>query len=154
MLFVCVFCAVLATGRVSLPRACFASLQVATPLPVLMEVLVCLLALARYGAWDRLKLQVRRAEQFPSLPPSLPRLLWAELQRRCDTLIRLIERENAEVRGKKGAGASAVEEVEEEDGDEEGEDDEAPAGAGSSKVRPSDLLSLLCAVCCVCLAWV
>ncbi len=66
-------------------------------------------------------------------------LAWpAELQRRCDTLIRLIERENAEMRTGKKGGASVVEVAdgeEDEEDDEEEEEGAAPAGAGSSKVR-------------------
>ena len=94
--------------------------------------LVCTMAKLEYGAWDKIKAAVRTSEQFrfdwfmKSRTPS-------ELQRRSDTLIRLIERENAEASGKrkgggrksKGAGAGA------------GAGTGAGAGAGASAGKTS-----------------
>ena len=60
--------------------------------------LVCMMHELGYGEWDALRVQVRQAYQFrfdwfiKSRTPD-------ELARRCETLIRLIERENADVRG-------------------------------------------------------
>ena len=71
--------------------------------------LVCMLNRLGYGAWDSLKAEIRAADQF--------RFDWfiksrttAELQRRCDTLIRLLEKEDKERRGAEagGGGAAAV----------------------------------------------
>jgi hypothetical protein len=65
--------------------------------------------------------------------PCLTCLGMSELQRRCDTLIRLIERENTELRGKK---VGAIEDAEADDEDLDGDDD--GAGAGSAKKRKGD----------------
>ncbi len=61
-------------------------------------------------------------------------LHFAELQRRCDTLIRLIERENAELRGKKVTGGDGDDGDDAADDDDDDDDAGAAAGAGSSKV--------------------
>ena len=65
--------------------------------------LVCMLNRLGYGAWDTLKAEIRAADQF--------RFDWfiksrttAELQRRCDTLIRLLEKEEKELKGAAAAG--------------------------------------------------
>lgn len=65
--------------------------------------LVCMMAQVGYGNWDVIKMEIRRAWQF--------RFDWfmrtrtsAELQRRCDTLIRLIEKENEEMERRKRHG--------------------------------------------------
>jgi SWI/SNF-related matrix-associated actin-dependent regulator of chromatin subfamily A member 5 len=57
--------------------------------------LVCMLNVLGYGAWDALKVEIRRSEQF--------RFNWfmksrtgEELHRRCDALIRILEREAGE----------------------------------------------------------
>jgi len=54
--------------------------------------LICMTNILGYGAWDALRLEIRRCDQF--------RFNWfmksrskEDLQRRCDTLLRLVERE-------------------------------------------------------------
>jgi SWI/SNF-related matrix-associated actin-dependent regulator of chromatin subfamily A member 5 len=66
--------------------------------------LICMLNALGYGAWDALKAEIRRSEQF--------RFDWfiksrtpGELSRRCDALIRLLEREAME------AGTAAGKEI-------------------------------------------
>jgi SWI/SNF-related matrix-associated actin-dependent regulator of chromatin subfamily A member 5 len=62
--------------------------------------LVCMMQELGYGAWEQLKQEIRKTWLF--------RFDWfiksrtpAELQRRCDTLVRLIEKENDELGGGK-----------------------------------------------------
>lgn len=64
--------------------------------------LVCMMYRHGYGAAQRIRMEIRRAHQF--------RFDWyfksrsaQEIQKRCDTLVRVIERENAELREKEGA---------------------------------------------------
>ena len=66
--------------------------------------LVCSLAKLGYGAWDALKLEVRTSETF-RFDWFLKSRTSAELQRRCDTLVRLVEKEAAEAGGDGGGGA-------------------------------------------------
>jgi len=63
--------------------------------------LICMMAKLGYGNWDALRLEIRKAWQF--------RFDWfiktrtpVELQRRCETLIRLIEKENEEILIRRG----------------------------------------------------
>lgn len=65
--------------------------------------LLCMIHKLGYGAWDEMKAEIRKSWRF--------RFDWffksrtpQELQRRCDTLIRLVEKENEEVDAKKGGG--------------------------------------------------
>lgn len=90
--------------------------------------LVCMVHKLGYGAWDELKAEIRNSWRF--------RFDWffksrtpVELQRRCDTLIRLIEKENEEdeervaatkKRGKKKGDTGA------------GEDSKAPSESGGA----------------------
>ena len=74
-----------------------------------------------YGEWERIRLEIRRAWQF--------RFDWffksrnaAELQRRCDILIRIIEKENDD--------AAAADEEDEEEEEEGGEEEEEGADEG------------------------
>lgn len=73
--------------------------------------LVCMMQELGYGAWEQLKQEIRKTWLF--------RFDWfiksrtpAELQRRCDTLVRLIEKENDELGGgkkrKKDEGSAAT----------------------------------------------
>jgi len=64
--------------------------------------LVCMMHRHGYGAAERIRMEIRRAWQF--------RFNWyfksrntQEIQKRCDTLVRMIERENEEVRKKEAA---------------------------------------------------
>ena len=64
------------------------------------RLLLCLMNELGYGEWDALRVQVRQAYAF--------RFDWfiksrtpEELARRCETLIRMVERENADLRGEK-----------------------------------------------------
>ena len=72
--------------------------------------------------------------------------VFAELQRRCDTLIRFIERENAELRGKKLEPAEGDEDLGDED------EGEGAAGAGSSTKVTTAVPSgaVVCVVVCAC----
>jgi SWI/SNF-related matrix-associated actin-dependent regulator of chromatin subfamily A member 5 len=63
--------------------------------------LVCMMHRHGYGAAERIRMEIRRAYQF--------RMDWyfksrnaTEIQKRCDTLVRIIERENAELHKKEG----------------------------------------------------
>lgn len=94
--------------------------------------LICMMHRLGYGAWDELKAEIRNSWRF--------RFDWffksrtpQELQRRCDTLIRLIEKENEEdqekvatkkPRGKRKGDSTA--------GPEGGEDSKAPSEAGGT----------------------
>lgn len=67
--------------------------------------LVCMMNRIGYGAWDQMKQEIRKAWNF--------RFDWffksrnaAELQRRCDTLVRLIEKENEELKNKSSKGSA------------------------------------------------
>lgn len=71
--------------------------------------LVCMMHRHGYGSAERIRMEIRRAWQF--------RMDWyfksrnaAEIQKRCDMLVRVIERENTEVHKKEGL-APIVEEV-------------------------------------------
>jgi SWI/SNF-related matrix-associated actin-dependent regulator of chromatin subfamily A member 5 len=68
--------------------------------------LVCMLQQLGYGSWEQLKLEIRKAWQF--------RFDWffksrtpMELMRRCETLIRLIEKDCEKKVGKKKGGGAA-----------------------------------------------
>lgn len=63
--------------------------------------LVCMMHKLGYGAWDEMKAEIRKSWRF--------RFDWffksrtpVELNRRCDTLIRLIDKENEEADAKRG----------------------------------------------------
>ena len=63
--------------------------------------LICMMHRHGYGSAERIRMEIRRAWQF--------RMDWyfksrsaAEIQKRCDMLVRVIERENAEVHKKEG----------------------------------------------------
>mmetsp|Transcript_20954 Transcript_20954/g.25425 ORF Transcript_20954/g.25425 Transcript_20954/m.25425 type:complete len:92 (+) Transcript_20954:350-625(+) len=67
-----------------------------------------------YGAWDQLKQEIRKAWNF--------RFDWffksrttAELQRRCDTLVRLVEKENEEMSGSSSKGGKRKTKDEDDD---------------------------------------
>ena len=67
--------------------------------------LVCMMFRHGYGAAERIRMEIRRAWQF--------RFDWyfksrnaQEIQKRCDLLVRIVERENEEVRKKEQAEAS------------------------------------------------
>eukprot|EP00512_Aurantiochytrium_limacinum_P004433 CAMPEP_0171496774 /NCGR_PEP_ID=MMETSP0958-20121227/6893_1 /TAXON_ID=87120 /ORGANISM="Aurantiochytrium limacinum, Strain ATCCMYA-1381" /LENGTH=1279 /DNA_ID=CAMNT_0012030923 /DNA_START=175 /DNA_END=4014 /DNA_ORIENTATION=- len=108
--------------------------------------LVCMLQRLGYGAWDQLKQEIRKAWNF--------RFDWffksrtaAELQRRADTLVRLIEKEleeetkKSEAGKRTKAGASVAgskkkkEEAKDEDEDEDDEDVEEEAAPKKKKQR-------------------
>jgi len=55
--------------------------------------LICMMQRLGYGAWDQLKQEIRKAWNF-RFDWFLKSRTAAELQRRCDTLVRLIEKEN------------------------------------------------------------
>ena len=65
--------------------------------------LVCMMHRLGYGAWDEMKAEIRKSWRF--------RFDWffksrtpVELNRRCDTLIRLIDKENEEADAKRNNG--------------------------------------------------
>jgi SWI/SNF-related matrix-associated actin-dependent regulator of chromatin subfamily A member 5 len=95
--------------------------------------LVCMMHKLGYGAWDELKAEVRNTWRF--------RFDWyiksrtpQELARRCETLIRLIEKENEEdeerTAAKKKAGGGGK-----KGGDDSKAPSEAPAAGGAGKKR-------------------
>lgn len=68
--------------------------------------LLCMMHKLGYGAWDEMKAEIRKSWRF--------RFDWffksrtpQELNRRCDTLIRLVEKENEEADAKKGTARKA-----------------------------------------------
>jgi len=76
--------------------------------------LVCMMNRLGYGAWDQLKQEIRKAWNF--------RFDWffksrttAELQRRCDTLVRLVEKENEEMSGSSSKGGKRKTKDEDDD---------------------------------------
>jgi len=86
--------------------------------------LVCMMYRHGYGAAERIRMEIRRCWQF--------RFDWyfksrnaQEIQKRCDTLVKIIERENEEVRKKE-------EEEDEEKADKLSEDPEKQASAEKS----------------------
>lgn len=69
--------------------------------------LICMMYRHGYGAAERIRMEIRRAYQF--------RFDWyfksrnaQEIQKRCDLLVRIVERENEEVRKKEQAAAAEV----------------------------------------------
>uniref|UniRef100_A0A7S2WC58 Uncharacterized protein n=2 Tax=Mucochytrium quahogii TaxID=96639 RepID=A0A7S2WC58_9STRA len=63
--------------------------------------LVCMMQRLGYGAWEQLKQEIRKAWNF-RFDWFLKSRTASELQRRCDTLVRLIEKENEEESRGKG----------------------------------------------------
>ena len=55
--------------------------------------LICMMDKLGYGQWEQLKLEIRKAWQF-RFDWFLKSRTTAEISRRCDTLVRLIEKEN------------------------------------------------------------
>ncbi len=70
----------------------------------------------------------------------------AELQRRCDTLIRLIEKENSDTRAKKKSGGGSLEDGDADDGDADGDEEYDEDGKTKVCVVVRVLL-LLCLRC-------
>ena len=64
--------------------------------------LICKMAELGYGAWDLLQLEIRRAWQF-RFDWFLKSRSTSDLNRRCDSLMRIIEREQGKTKG--GAAA-------------------------------------------------
>lgn len=69
--------------------------------------LICMMYRHGYGAAERIRMEIRRAWQF--------RFDWyfksrsaQEIQKRCDALVRIIERENSELRDKQKASTTAT----------------------------------------------
>jgi SWI/SNF-related matrix-associated actin-dependent regulator of chromatin subfamily A member 5 len=65
--------------------------------------LICMMDKLGYGQWEQLKLEIRKAWQF-RFDWFLKSRTTAEISRRCDTLVRLIEKENEDQANGGGAG--------------------------------------------------
>jgi SWI/SNF-related matrix-associated actin-dependent regulator of chromatin subfamily A member 5 len=89
--------------------------------------LLCMIHKLGYGAWDEMKAEIRKSWRF--------RFDWffksrtpQELNRRCDTLIRLVEKENEEADAKKASGRRV-------DGGKKRKVSDATAGPAAKKVK-------------------
>jgi len=105
--------------------------------------LICMMYRHGYGAAERIRMEIRRCWQF--------RFDWyfksrnaADIQRRCDTLVKVIERENEEVRKKeeeeiaKASGASGDSAVAAAaKSEEEGAGDDKPTASAEAAMASS-----------------
>ena len=97
--------------------------------------LICMMQRLGYGAWDQLKQEIRKAWNF-RFDWFLKSRTSAELQRRCDTLVRLIEKENDDELKASGAKRKSTPAASKKEVDELDAGSEAGASKASSAKGP------------------
>lgn len=105
--------------------------------------LVCMMYRHGYGAAERIRMEIRRAWQF--------RFDWyfksrsaQEIQKRCDTIVKIVERENEELRKKDQEAATTQEEAKQETKpDTKEENPVVPVSSGGPGSKVQDLTSAM-----------